>query len=109
MSEPSTLRAYADDSDTVIAHDVDDVRRWYVVEQRMIDYSDFDAAEWLEVPGEKLHSILWEAGDWEDLHPKPAEVVIDFDPERPGLVMATAQISAWIVACGRGLLSSVNW
>ena len=102
------LKAFQDDYDTVIAYSVDDVRKWYVEDEKVIDNSDFDPDNWTELDPAADLTILWSEGDTclakpEAANVKPYEGTV-FNYE------VTASVMLWIAANPRrGTLCSTEW
>lgn len=105
------LRAFQNDTDTVVAYDLEDLLAFYT-QDFGLSADEVELDGYRELPPDTLVSITWPKDDWQDRQERrPQRAVIQPAEERYGceFVKVTAPVSAWIVAEGRGVLCSTEW
>ena len=101
-----TLHVYTNDTDTVIAADLDDVRA--IVEAQIgctLEAEGWSLDDWRQVPDDKPLTIVDNEGDLA----KRGETII---PPPPGLDVyprVTKTCAEWVASDGRGFLCSTEF
>lgn len=108
-TDARVLRAFADDSDTVAAYDLEDVRRYYVDDEKTIGADEFRPDDWSELKGGETLSIVFSEDDWRDLKSKPEGAAAAPSESIEGHLVITAAVAAWVASHGRGLICSTEW
>jgi len=105
------LKLYLSDYELAAAYDLDDLRKWYVDEQKLIDERDFHYDDWNRLGG--INSTLpltlsWDKGQWDTLpeRHRPANFSLETCHQHYNI---TATIHDWIEANGRGVCWSTEW
>lgn len=112
MSETRTLKLFSSDYEVASAYDLDDLRKWFVEDQGMIENDDFNPNNWEELTMDQPLVLAWDKHQWESLpeSQKPANAeVVEVSDVGGGHYVVSAIGTDWIASNARGVIWSTEY